>query len=185
MHAVGSSPHRTFSKLPSQYRLFTLHFPANTPCYTVIVEQLWDLIVWYVDNFETCDPKVCIRCCKNSPGFILTSPAQHCFCSYCWWALLVARWYSYYVVGLKSVSRSVSETASVQQKAQCMLCYAEFNSVGTLQRNLRCTYVTDKSISRWFAEFKERGLVSEKPRSNTTWFFHFGIFEKHFVCCKS
>lgn len=55
---------------------------------------------------------------------------------------------------------------TVQQKAQCVLWYAEFKSPVLVQRNFRRTYrqdpPTDKTIVRWFNQFKETGSVDIK-----------------------
>jgi transposase-like protein len=53
--------------------------------------------------------------------------------------------------------------ASPQEKAQCVLWYAESKSVVTVQRKFRRVYrkyaPTDKSIRKWFQQFQETGSV--------------------------
>jgi hypothetical protein len=59
--------------------------------------------------------------------------------------------------------------ASVQQKAQSVLWYAQFKSVGTVQRHFRRTYgedpTTDKTTVRWHNQFKETRNVKLKKSS--------------------
>lgn len=75
---------------------------------------------------------------------------------------------------LSSVNQSVSqcqyvEMWTVQQKAQCVLWLAKFNSIVLVQREFRRTYncrnaPDAKSIHRWFKQFKDTGSI-EKQKS--------------------
>lgn len=53
---------------------------------------------------------------------------------------------------------------TAQQKAQCVLWYAEFKSIVIVQRQFRVTYPgqnspDDKAIRRWFNQFRDTGSV--------------------------
>jgi hypothetical protein len=52
--------------------------------------------------------------------------------------------------------------ASVQQKAQRALWYAELKSVVAVQRHARRTYGEDKTTVRWHNQFKDTGDVKLK-----------------------
>uniref|UniRef100_A0A0L8GRT7 Uncharacterized protein n=1 Tax=Octopus bimaculoides TaxID=37653 RepID=A0A0L8GRT7_OCTBM len=53
---------------------------------------------------------------------------------------------------------------TVQQKTQCVLWHAEFKSVVLVQRHFRRSYgqdpLTDRTIVRWFNQFKVTGNVN-------------------------
>lgn len=56
---------------------------------------------------------------------------------------------------------------TVQQKAQCIIWFAELKSIVSVQRRFRQTYVgqiapDDKAIRRWFNQFRETGNVEKK-----------------------
>ncbi|GBM91196.1 hypothetical protein AVEN_184532-1 [Araneus ventricosus] len=59
--------------------------------------------------------------------------------------------------------------ASIEQKAQCVLCFHGTKSPINVQRAFRCCYGRNppdtKSIKRWYEKFKETGSVTDLPRS--------------------
>ncbi|KAG8259719.1 hypothetical protein J6590_008755 [Homalodisca vitripennis] len=63
----------------------------------------------------------------------------------------------------------LSTMLTVQQKAQCVIWYAELKSIVSVQRLFRRTYPgqtapDNKAIVRWFNQFKETGTVAKKSR---------------------
>ena len=59
--------------------------------------------------------------------------------------------------------------ASIQEKAQCVLWFAELKSCVSVRRKFQTTYgkppPADTSIKRWYEKFKATGSVSDLPRS--------------------
>lgn len=63
----------------------------------------------------------------------------------------------------------LSTMLTVQQKAQCVIWYAESKSIVSVQRLFRRTYPgqtapDNKAIVRWFNQFRETGTVGKKSR---------------------
>ena len=65
--------------------------------------------------------------------------------------------------------RPQSKMSSNQEKAQCVIWFAESKSVTTVRRNYRRQYHKDppseNSVRAWYRTFLDRGSVCDLPRS--------------------